>query len=1126
MSELYVPVNVQALVVGEGGMQVADMESSFWELERRPLGDVAAVKPFQKRKLSSGIHLHWTMPDSLLHGIKEKEELHFPQLPNRWVIQRLEKLDDRIERKAWVIASDVIHPFDPDEEYGNESVSIPVYTRQNNQFIPAGPKEKPYGYLGSCVPCEDYKEDVYSTMQRMELTAIGWGEPEFAAAYQKCASSYGFWDCITQEEPTQFTYVVCGYYADETKDPLYQMKDLSAQLEWKIVDGKEGETPEKTVCHGTIRGVKWCGKNAKISGGVPEAEVEAAVGNNSAEALAAIVQAKLSKEPGVERLFVYHQQDLLKQLNSPGEDTLIEMEEEMHRRQFGDVCVGYCYEVERKKEQETYYPLEEEHYRQIEQLNDAQRRADDLVAKQQSLSSQLYMLWWLYVTLYDRENAIENKEEQIKQCLCQMQNCVQTYKCQNSILEKMQKQIKEEFKNLKRQIDAKHMQLLKKEICRGYEPQAPVILVHGEGVQRSYRQGFQQENDGLLPCRLHTVASRKIICEKGSMTVTARQVSDFVGQHLFTVPPFCEALMAETVLLDDDLLCPAAGISTAKDSSISDDSSAALPFEIAMADWKQPWNPLELMWEISLNPVNANADPTKLMEHFQPGEIDLEWDGAGENPQEFLVSGSALLTPHAATTMKEQTMKLMKSRNLCTDSGKNLLRVIEKQDTLSQQLGGFQEAFLRTRETIQIPIWWRKWKEQETKLSLAEIQECIKEIHCSPLFHQNGEYLPVRAGIGRISRLWIVDSFGQFKQVVDWGKEAKILIAESLRMQEQKCFLLPPRILQGCWIDSRWLAAGKKQRDAIDPYTTPVCGFLRPDFIHKIIYLYDNQGNGIGSLETTGQGCHFAPSLGTHKKIEEIENEVVRKFVYGMCSEKKALAELLDYLTIYLEHILIGESVDFYEFCFGKILVLAQAELSVEAYGDYCRCFSAEENTTDIHYETDGYENRTFSVKMGDARKCRDGLAGFFEADKMDLFFAVDQEAAGEGGQYVKSQDIWLHTLSEMPRRFTLMFDPLSKITVRTGFLPAAELKLKSCFYESSLKHIKTIFPVWPVVTGEDRVTFPIPESEEKNWKWIEKNLNGEEQERKIDKISDTLLEGAYRITEGYVKKEEKDDCC
>jgi hypothetical protein len=333
------------------------------------------------------------------------------------------------------------------------------------------------------------------------------------------------------------------------------------------------------------------------------------------------------------------------------------------------------------------------------------------------------------VTLYDEQedaedNEVEKLETAMENCLSQMKNFIQKFENCKEMLAKTKSTIEKNFSELSVIVENKGMRLVKKELERAYEPEPPVILVHGEGIQRSFRQGFQCQENGFLPCRLCTITEVAYEDNGTQKIITAQQIEKSIGGGLGTVPKFCEDIMAETVLLDNEFH----GVTVQKNE---------LPFSIAMSDWKQPWNPLEMMWEITFNPI-CNEEESELTKHFQIGDIDLEWDGTREETKEFIVSGYSLLTPHAAVNLREQTKSLMRNPNNPSDSEKSLLADIEQQDTLSQQLVGFQEAFLRTADNMQIPAYWKKWDENKTGISLEKIQTCIHGMQPSPLFHRTG----------------------------------------------------------------------------------------------------------------------------------------------------------------------------------------------------------------------------------------------------------------------------------------------------------------------------------------------------------------------------------------------------
>jgi hypothetical protein len=138
------------------------------------------------------------------------------------------------------------------------------------------------------------------------------------------------------------------------------------------------------------------------------------------------------------------------------------------------------------------------------------------------------------------------------------------------------------------------------------------------------------------------------------------------------------------------------------------------------------------------------------------------------------------------------------------------------------------------------------------------------------------------------------------------------------------------------------------------------------------------------------------------------------------------------------------------------VLALAQISVNVSAVGDYDRQMVKEETKEGgcaLHYVTNGYEKCRFRIRMGDARKCREGLSGFFlspaEGELPDFSFmqAANPSAACPGSRFVRAENEWEHSLASLPQTMALLFDPFSEISVRTGLLPARSLKLEEHFF-------------------------------------------------------------------------------
>ena len=118
---LLVPTNVQAFLVGKPAER---RRSGVRSCARAPnrrmtlrIGTATASIRFLSKasKLGSalepGVHLHWALPDALMHarheGSKEPEQ---PCIPNRWLVLRMWHAEgnSKISSKAWVVESDYV----------------------------------------------------------------------------------------------------------------------------------------------------------------------------------------------------------------------------------------------------------------------------------------------------------------------------------------------------------------------------------------------------------------------------------------------------------------------------------------------------------------------------------------------------------------------------------------------------------------------------------------------------------------------------------------------------------------------------------------------------------------------------------------------------------------------------------------------------------------------------------------------------------------------------------------------------------------------------------------------------------------------------------------------------------
>lgn len=120
--------------------------------------------------------------------------------------------------------------------------------------------QQPFRYVGRTIPVEEYDPTPKTGHQYLsKLTAIGYGEPTFAAFYPNCRSVFGFHDPEVTEETDDVRYYVFGWYENEEDEFLAYLKkrhsratiDLAALSDiasWTI----DTVPPERLLCYAKL----------------------------------------------------------------------------------------------------------------------------------------------------------------------------------------------------------------------------------------------------------------------------------------------------------------------------------------------------------------------------------------------------------------------------------------------------------------------------------------------------------------------------------------------------------------------------------------------------------------------------------------------------------------------------------------------------------------------------------------------------------------------------------------------------------------------------------------------------------------------------------------------------------
>jgi len=192
------------------------------------LSESITQQPFQDESLilNKGIHLHWAMPDALVHqphdtSIFPSDKQSFPALPNRWLVSR--RNPQSLQGFDWIVESDYLHPPSTDQTLANTYITVPLPETEN--------PSPPFRYMGRSLSLAEWQAENTATQNQHDywpkhwdtpLTAAGYGEPTFAAFYPNCRSAFGFYDNYTSIPSSGVEYQVLGWYDNINNDYLYQ----------------------------------------------------------------------------------------------------------------------------------------------------------------------------------------------------------------------------------------------------------------------------------------------------------------------------------------------------------------------------------------------------------------------------------------------------------------------------------------------------------------------------------------------------------------------------------------------------------------------------------------------------------------------------------------------------------------------------------------------------------------------------------------------------------------------------------------------------------------------------------------------------------------------------------------
>ena len=727
---------------------------------------------------------------------------------------------------------------------------------------------------------------------------------------------------------------------------------------------------------------------------------------------------------------------------------------------------------------------------------------------------------------------------------------------------------------------------------RYWEPQDPVLLLNGLTRPKKYGDG------SALFCRplvsYPPLTGIEFTDEGVQKSVTTSDLAKGwklkVGSN---VPPEVKPIILESFLLSAttqmaSLIAAIAGISNPgqmlltainniQNGTTTGNAKNKLdgqsPAPIAAIAWEQAWNPLFLQWEMRWyssysapdenNPINENVIGENW--NFLDGDdgMDYSWKPTNIPSSYNTYKGQTVLGAHASLNLAAQIEKYIDQQNAQTNSTadknqysflKSILNAIVHWNLLSQKLTGLNNQLLLADPNLILPLYNTNTFTLDSELMtmMNNAQETI------PLPGGANSFLPIMAGHLEISKLSVVDTFGQVQQIVDLHNKinpsfspifSNNLVTPNLKDLAQ----FPPRLPQPSRIKFKWLAADSKSTPPISTNavssTSPVCGWIVPNHLDGSLMVFNAKGGAQGAIQFIAGGAgsdnvgltglRWTAVPGTNEPLgsgPKLGNIYLQGFVEAFLenglgnNSGAALQDLFNYFNESLEQVDPSgqRRSNNLSILIGEPMALVRAEISMEVEG----IIHDDPSFKVVNkFETYDYEKVIFQTAIGAPQLETESLLGFFTGvpdpnqpssifKQMNLPYG--QAIPEQSPSYFLANKTIPLTIDKtaQPTALTLLTRPHGTVYIRTGHLPVKKVIVPQDGIVEALAAMEMSFFIGPVLSNSQQISIPIPSDVPGSWSWeMQESVTRWQSE---DKISAPNVKGHFfskplQINEGFL---------
>lgn len=596
-----------------------------------------------------------------------------------------------------------------------------------------------------------------------------------------------------------------------------------------------------------------------------------------------------------------------------------------------------------------------------------------------------------------------------------------------------------------------------------------------------------------------------------------------------------------------------------------------VPLETAVSPWAQPWTPIYLDWEITWAPTST--DLSRLLSQWKLGDLGYEFTGTSIGAPTGKVQVRTILSSFYPKGLSEQldafldsTPDLERLPDFQVTQLRETAQILGKLDVLTQSLTGFNRIMLM--QAIQASM-------MPARVDPALLGGVLTWVPM-PILNETPGFFPVRAGHFQITKLRVVDAFGQILNGTIGAGPIAPIRSQSLidGATGQTWMEVVPRVSQPSRLDLHLVDA---QDDSIvsnsSDATSPICGWVLPNHLNESLMVFDASGRNLGEVlkiqldGTTGLRWDAAPGseapLGGPPQISPVDSAHLLAFVQGLLNASlitgaDVLDELLDLIdvTMWATDPLGPPPTGNLAVLIGRPIALARALITMKLDG--MPAFNQAFDQTG-KANTGGFPSAVkFPTRIGDFQLARNGALGYFQDDdysKCYAMYAYDRSmgkvrrtafarrsrdvgaelrelassapvpAAGGATEHYVVTD---HTFDLQPDStttvaLTVLVDPRGSIPAVSGTVPIASATLPNGPVDSALATMAVTFRMGPLLIDPAEIRVPLPGDTRGRWSWIERTgvtfwreegpLGRMQPEGAIPRVAMTLREGWLKLS-------------